>query len=124
MKSLTGAIRGELRIGPIMGRDLKNPIMTPKKSPNRIRMPNSSIMNPINEYLNKISPTPRMKHTVPFNFCGGRLKKKLNVFWSPIIRNRPARNRILPKARRAESKNVMMPRIKKKTPGENKKLKR
>jgi hypothetical protein len=121
MKSLTGAIWGELRIGPIMGRDLKNPIMTPKKSPNRIRIPKSSIINPINAYLNKINATPRMKHTEPFSFCGGRLKKKLNVLWGPIIRNRPARNRILPKARRAESKNVMMPRMKKKTPRENKK---
>lgn len=73
-KELTGAIWGLESRGPITGIDLRNDTMTPKKSPNRAKIPKHSIRNPMMGCLNRISPIPSRKQIVPFAFCG-RAKK-------------------------------------------------
>lgn len=71
---LTGAIYGLERIGPIRGIDLRNDTITPKKSPNRARIPKHSIANPIIEYLSKINTIPAKKQRDPRALLG-RAKK-------------------------------------------------
>lgn len=55
-----------------------------------------------------------MKAKVPRSFW--RRAKKVRVFEGPRIRGRPIRKRMLPIARRARSKKVIRPRVRKKVP--------
>ena len=69
-----------------------NPAIVAKKSPNKTRMPYSSIKKPKNAQRIRISVMPRAKAAVPFHFC--LRAKKARVFCVPIIKVRPIRKRI------------------------------
>lgn len=94
--------------------DLKNWIIVPKKSPNNPKIPKLSNINPINDRFIKINNIPIIKHKLPLNLVG-RLKNEI-VLCGPIINVIPIINNILPRARNPESKNVKIPKIKKKIP--------
>ncbi|EGA77272.1 Got1p [Saccharomyces cerevisiae VL3] len=101
-------------MGPIMGIDLKNCTMTPKKSPKRPIIPRDSIIKPKNVHFNSIKKAPTRKNSEPRLLFG--LVKKIYVFCEPIIKNTPIKNKILPKANRARSKKVNIPNKKKRKP--------
>lgn len=88
--------------------------MVPKKSPNKPKIPKLSKMKPMKDRLLKINKIPKRKHIVPLIFCG-RVKKVM-VLCGPIINTNPIINKMLPIAKRAESKKVMIPKRKKKIP--------
>lgn len=69
----------------------KLPIVA-KKSPNKTKMPYSSIKKPTNGHRSKISRIPATKAAVPFHFC--RRAKNTAVFCRPMMRVRPTINRI------------------------------
>lgn len=112
--SITGAITGCDKIGPIIGIDLKNCTITPKKSPNKPIIPNDSIMKPMNVHLIKIKIIPNKKKIDPRLLFG--LVKKITVFCEPMINMTPIRNNTLPNANKARSKNVIIPNTKKRKP--------
>lgn len=62
----------------------------------------------------KINRIPMPKHIVPLIFVG--LVKNVTVLCGPIIRMIPITKRIFPRAKKPESKNVMIPRKKNNTP--------
>ena len=78
--------------GPTIGIPPANPAIVAKKSPNRTRMPYSSIKNPKKAQRIRISVMPSAKARVPFHFC--RRAKKASVFCVPMMRVRPMRKRI------------------------------
>lgn len=69
-----------------------NPAIVAKKSPNRTKMPYSSIKKPMKVQRMKIRIMPTAKASVPCHFC--RRAKKSAVLAGPIIRVRPIRKRI------------------------------
>lgn len=71
-------------------------------------------MNPINDLFIKIKMIPTANATVPLIFVG--LVKKATVLCGPIIRISPIINKRLPNAKNPESKNVIIPKKKKKIP--------
>lgn len=71
--STTGATAGCDRIGPTIGKDLRNCTATPKKSPNRPMMPSDSIKNPMKVHLERINNTPSTKKNDP-RLLFGRVK--------------------------------------------------
>lgn len=101
--------------GPITGKDLRKVTITPKKSPNKAKIPKHSIAKPTNEYFIRIKMIPKKKKTDP-RILLGLEKKKEKVRRSPIINKIPLRNKTFPNANKAESKKVINPRAKKKTP--------
>lgn len=78
--------------GPMTGTLPTNPAMVAMKSPNRTRMPYSSMMKPKNAQRIRISVMPKAKAAVPFHFC--LRAKKATVLVVPIMRVRPIRKRI------------------------------
>lgn len=78
--------------GPTTGTFPMNPAIVAKKSPNSTKIPYSSTTKPISGHLSKIRATPAANAAVPFHFC--RRAKKSAVFWRPIMRVRPRRNKI------------------------------
>lgn len=94
--------------------DLKNVTIVPKKSPNNPRIPKLSMMNPMKLLFIKINKIPNPKNTVPLILVG--LVKKVIVLWGPIIKIIPITNNMLPSAKNPESKNVIIPKIKNRTP--------
>jgi hypothetical protein len=78
--------------GPTIGMPPAKPAIVAKKSPNRTRMPYSSMRNPKKAQRMRISVIPAAKAAVPFHFC--RRAKKASVFWVPMIKVRPIRKRI------------------------------
>lgn len=78
--------------GPTTGTFPTNPAIVAKKSPNSTKIPYSSTTKPISGHLRSIKAMPAANAAVPFHFC--RRAKKSAVFWRPIIRVRPRRNRI------------------------------
>lgn len=112
--STIGATTGCDSTGPITGKDLKNCTITPKKSPNNPTIPRDSSKNPTNVHFIRISSTPNTKNIVPRLLAG--LVKKIYVFCGPMINKTPIRNRILPNASKARSKNVKTPKTKNKNP--------
>lgn len=105
--STTGATAGCESRGPMNGTLLRKVTITAKKSPNNCKIPKVSIMKPMKECLIKINTIPRTNAIEPLSFAG-RAKNE-NVFCGPIIRTKPMTNNKLPKANKAESKNVMTP---------------
>lgn len=85
--------------------------MVPKKSPKSPKMPKLSTMNPTNDHFIKINTIPNAKQSVPRILVG--LVKNVTVLCGPIINTNPITKRMFPRARRPESKNVMMPKRKK-----------
>ena len=69
-----------------------NPAIVAKKSPKRTSIPYNSIRKPKKGQRINMSKMPAAKAAVPFHFW--RRAKKRAVFWKPIIRVRPIRNRI------------------------------
>ncbi|EMG47931.1 hypothetical protein G210_1594 [Candida maltosa Xu316] len=112
--STVGAMNGKFKKSPIYGIDLKNWIIVPKKSPNNPKIPKLSNMNPMNDLFKKINNIPSRKHTSP-SILLGRSKNR-TVRCGPMINVIPMMNNILPKAKNPESKNVMIPKMKKKIP--------
>lgn len=112
--STIGATMGCDKIGPIIGNDLRNWTIIPKKSPNKPKMPTVSIMNPTKVHLIKIRSIPVIKHKDPRLFVG--LLKNTVVFCKPIINTTPIKNNILPRANNALSKKVMIPNRKNPNP--------
>lgn len=98
----------------MIGNFRKNPITTGKKSPNKFINPNASIAIPTNGYFKKTRIIPPRNAKVPriFSFR----EKKLRVLATPIINNRPDRNKILPIASSPPSKNNKTPRNMKNSP--------
>jgi len=94
--------------------DLKNWTITPKKSPNRPTIPSDSIINPRNVHLIRIRNIPNRKKIDPRLLFG--LVKNTTVFWEPIINMTPIKNKRLPRASKARSKNVIIPNMKKRNP--------
>lgn len=78
--------------GPTTGTPLTNPATVPKKSPNNTNIPYNSTINPMNAQRMSISVMPTAKASVPRHFW--RRAKNERVFWVPIRRVRPIRNRI------------------------------
>lgn len=109
-----GSMAGCFKIGPMIGKDLKNRTIVPKKSPNKNIMPTLSTINPINECLVKINAMPPKKNKVGLIFVG--LAKKYIALDGPMIKITPMTKRMLPIARRLESKKVIMPKKKNTTP--------
>lgn len=105
---------GCFKIGPIIGKDLRNSTIVPKKSPKRNKIPMDSTPNPMKECLVKMRMMPPKKKSVGFIFVG-RAKKYI-VLDGPIISTTPMMNKMLPIASKLESKNVTMPRRKNTTP--------
>ena len=66
--------------------------MVMRKSPNRIKMPYSSIRKPVNGQRRRMRKIPDANAAVPFIFWGR--EKKAMVFGRPIISVRPIRKRI------------------------------
>lgn len=93
---------------------LKNWTMVPKKSPNKERMPTPSTIKPMKECLNKMRVIPPKKKIVGLIFVG--LAKKYMVLVGPMIKTTPMTNKMLPIAKRLESKKAKIPRRKKTTP--------
>lgn len=115
IRSITGATAGWFKMGPITGKDLKNCTIILKKSPNKFKIPNNSTINPVNVHLKKsINTIPVKKHNEPLLLDG--LLKKTRVLFGPMISTRPMINRIFPKASKALSKNVKIPKVKNKKP--------
>lgn len=112
--STIGATTGCDNTGPITGKDLKNCTITPKKSPNKPTIPRDSTRNPTNVHFIRISSTPNTKNIDPRLLAG--LVKKIYVFCGPMINKTPIRNRILPNASKARSKNVKTPKTKNRNP--------
>lgn len=112
--STMGATAGCDSSGPISGSERRNWTTTPKKSPNRPTMPSDSTRNPIKVHFMRMSRTPNTRNTEPRRLAG--LVKKTYVFCGPMISRTPARNRMLPRARRARSKKVKMPKVKNRNP--------
>lgn len=88
--------------------------MVPKKSPNKPKIPKLSIMKPKNDLFIKISNIPKAKHKVPLILVG--LVKKVTVLCGPMIKIKPIKNKMLPRAKKPESKKVIIPRRKKMNP--------
>ena len=78
--------------GPTTGTLLTNPAIVAKKSPNRTRIPYSSIRKPKKGHRRRMRAMPAVKAAVPFHFC--RRAKKAAVFCTPIMRVSPIRKRI------------------------------
>lgn len=78
--------------GPTTGTLLTNPAIVAKKSPNRTRIPYSSIRKPKKGQRKRMRAMPAAKAAVPFHFW--RRAKKAAVFCTPIMRVRPIRKRI------------------------------
>ena len=114
MRSKTGAIAGCDRIGPMTGIDRRSWSTTPKKSPKSPTIPSDSIKNPRNVHLHRIMNIPVARNTVPLLLLG--LVKNLAVFCGPIMSSTPSKNRMLPTASNALSKNVRTPNRKKRHP--------
>lgn len=76
--STTGAITGCDSIGPMIGMDLRNWTITPKKSPNSPKIPNDSIMKPRKVCFIRINSIPKIKKIEPRLLFG--LEKNINVF--------------------------------------------
>lgn len=109
-----GSIAGCFKIGPMIGNDLRNSTMVPKKSPKRNKIPTDSNPNPMKECFIKIRKIPPKKKRVGLIFVG-RAKKYI-VLEGPIMSTTPIMNKMLPIASKLESKNVTMPRRKNTTP--------
>lgn len=62
----------------------------------------------------KINKIPTTKQSVPLNLVG--LVKNVTVLWGPIIKINPITKRMLPRAKKPESKKVTTPKKKKKIP--------
>lgn len=112
--SMVGAIKGWLNKSPMYGIDLRNCTIVPKKSPKRPSIPKLSMINPKNDLFIKIKSIPMQKHMVPLIFVG--LLKNVIVRCGPIINIKPITNKIFPNAKNAESKNAIIPKMKKKKP--------
>lgn len=112
--STVGATLGLVSSGPMTGSCRKNDTTTPKKSPNRFRIPNISIKNPTNERRYRIRIIPRANRTVPLTLRG-RVKNAI-VLGAPMIRMMPAMKRTLPKANSRASKSITTPSKKQNTP--------
>ena len=97
-----------------MGIVLKNVTTTPNTSPKRPSIPNDSIENPTNVRLQRINAIPVIKHIEPRLFVG--LEKNARVAEGPIRSVTPITKRMLPSARRALSKSVKIPHVKKSAP--------
>ena len=98
----------------MIGIDLKNCTITPKKSPKRFTIPSDSIIKPKNVHFIKIIKAPTRKKSEPRLLFG--LVKNMYVFCEPIIKNTPIKNKILPKANKARSNKVNTPNKKKRKP--------
>lgn len=81
-----------LMTGPTTGMFPANWPTVTRKSPNRMKMPYSSIRKPVRGQRSRIRRIPRPKAVVPLSFW--RREKKAMVFWRPIIRTRPMRKSI------------------------------
>lgn len=112
--STTGAITGWESIGPMIGIDLRNWTITPKKSPKSPTIPSDSIIKPRNVCFISIKRIPKTKKMDPRLLFG--LEKNIKVFWVPMINMTPIRKRIFPRASRARSKKVKMPITKNRNP--------
>lgn len=88
--------------------------MVPRKSPNKDKMPMPSMRKPINRCFRRIKRIPPKKNNVGFIFVG--LAKKYTVLVGPMIKTTPRTNKMLPIAKRLESKKVITPRRKRTTP--------
>lgn len=76
--SITGAITGFDNKGPMIGKDLKNWTIIPKKSPNSPIIPRDSTRKPIKVHFIRIINIPRLKKKEPRLFVG--LEKNITVF--------------------------------------------
>lgn len=98
----------------MIGKALKNWTIIPKKSPNKPMIPRDSTINPTKVHLERINNMPNTKKMDPRLFVGR--VKKMTVFCGPMINTTPVKNKILPRAKRALSKNVIIPKRKNKNP--------
>ena len=77
--------------GPTTGIFPANWPIVMRKSPNNMKSPYSSMINPVSGQRRRIREMPARKATVPLIFW--RRVKKAIVLFRPIIRLRPTRNR-------------------------------
>lgn len=89
-------------------------MIVPKKSPKRAKIPNDSSMKPIKDLFIRINKIPIKKQSRPLILLG--LVKKFIVLRGPIMRTNPIMKSKLPKAKKPESKKVIIPKKKKKIP--------
>jgi hypothetical protein len=80
------------KYGPMTGMFLAKPPMVPKKSPNRMKIPYSSITKPKNGHRSKIKLIPTTKAAVPLSLF--LRAKKSSVRCGPSRRDVPRRKRI------------------------------
>lgn len=107
---------GILRIGPMMGICLRADRIAGKKLPNRLMIPKHSMRMPSIGHPTITNAIPPIKHILPAIFP--LRQKNLNVRSMPIRRTIPERNRKLPRASSALSKNITTPRNRKKAPND------
>lgn len=113
-RSTNPLMKGRLSNCPKTGTRRMKLIATGKKPLNSTMKPYSSMHMPISGHPMRTVKIPPKKAPEPFHLC--RWKKKRKLRSSPATKASPARNRILPMAKRPLSKRRMTPRKMKVTP--------